>query len=233
MVQKTVSRMRKASPKAPKRGTATASAKPDTPKKRGRPRAYDPDLALTRAMDAFWKDGFAGTSLDELSAATGMNRPSLYGAFGDKRELYIKAYQHYRDRSRAGMVDLLSQGLPLRQLLQRVFDLALDIYFSGEEGPRGCFTVLTAASDAVFDPEIRAMVQSAVREMDRAFAGVFKAAQARGELAGTADPEALATLLTATIHTVAVRARARVPRKDLEVIANGLIDLICGPAPSR
>ncbi len=219
--------------KAPKRGAGTASAKPNAPKKRGRPRAYDPDLALTRAMDVFWKDGFAGTSLDELSAATGMNRPSLYGAFGDKRELYIKAYQHYRDHSRAGMVELLGQGLPLRQLLQRVFDLALDIYFSGEEGPRGCFTVLTAASDAVFDPEIRAMVQSAVREMDRAFAGVFKAAQAKGELAGTADPEALATLLTATIHTVAVRARARVPRKDLENIAQGLIDLICGPAPSR
>jgi TetR/AcrR family transcriptional regulator, copper-responsive repressor len=219
--------------KAPKRGVATASAKSGTAKKRGRPRAYDPDLALTRAMDVFWKDGFAGTSLDELSAATGMNRPSLYGAFGDKRELYIKAYQHYRERSRAGMVDLLNQGLPLRQLLQRVFDLALDLYFSGEEGPRGCFTVLTAASDAVFDPEIRAMVQSAVRGMDRTFADVFKAAQAKGELAGTADPETLASLLTATIHTVAVRARARVPRKELEAIARGLIDLICTPASSR
>jgi AcrR family transcriptional regulator len=208
-----------------------ASAKPDAPKKRGRPRAYDPDLALTRAMDVFWKDGFAGTSLDELSAATGMNRPSLYGAFGDKRELYIKAYQRYRERSRDGMADLLKQDLALRQLLQRVFDLALDIYFSGEDGPRGCFTVLTAASDAVFDPEIRELVQSAVRGMDRAFAAVFKAAQARGELAGTADPEALASLLTATIHTVAVRARARVPRKELETIAKGAIDLICGPAP--
>jgi AcrR family transcriptional regulator len=219
--------------KAPKRGGGAASAKPGAPKKRGRPRAYDPDLALARAMDVFWKDGFAGTSLDELSAATGMNRPSLYGAFGDKRELYIKAYQHYRERSRAGMADLLNQGLPLRQLLQRVFDLALDIYFSGEEGPRGCFTVLTAASDAVFDPEIRAIVQSAVRGMDRTFADVFKAAQAKGEIGAGADPEALASLLTATIHTVAVRARARVARKDLEGIAAGFIDLVCGPARSR
>jgi TetR/AcrR family transcriptional regulator, copper-responsive repressor len=216
----------------PKRGAEAASAVPKTPKKRGRPRAYDPDLALTRAMDVFWKDGFAGTSLDELSAATGMNRPSLYGAFGDKRELYIKAYQHYRDRSRAGTVELLALGLPLRQLLQRLFELALDIYFSGEQGPRGCFTVLTAASDAVFDPEIRTMVQSAVREMDRAFASVFKAAQAKGELAGNADAEALARLLTATIHTVAVRARARVPRKELEALAQGFIDLVCPPAPA-
>ncbi len=219
--------------KAPKLGADSASAKPNATKKRGRPRAYDPDLALTRAMDAFWKDGFAGTSLDELSAATGMNRPSLYGAFGDKRELYIRAYQHYRDRSRASTVELLAQGLPLRQLLQRLFELALDIYFSGEQGPRGCFTVLTAASDAVFDPEIRTMVQSAVREMDRAFTNVFKAAQAKGELAGNADAEALARLLTATIHTVAVRARARVPRTDLETLALGFIDLICPPAPIR
>jgi len=219
--------------KGPKRGADATSAMPTTPKKRGRPRAYDPDLALTRAMDVFWKDGFAGTSLDELSAATGMNRPSLYGAFGDKRELYIKAYQHYRDRARAGTVELLNQGLPLRQLLQRIFELALDIYFSGEQGPRGCFTVLTAASDAVFDPEIRAMVQSAVREMDRAFANLFKAAQAKGELSPDAKPDALASLLTATIHTVAVRSRARVPRKDLEALAQGFIDLICPPAPIR
>jgi len=111
-----------------------------------------------------------------------------------------------------------------------VFELALDIYFSGEQGPRGCFTVLTAASDAVFDPDIRALVQSAMRETDRAFANVFRAAQAKGELAVDATPEALASLLTATIHTVAVRSRAQVPRADLEIIANGLIDLICGPA---
>jgi len=225
--------MRKAPKKAamrPSAGPAEPAPKPPAAKKRGRPRTYDPDVALSRAMDVFWKEGFAGTSLDELSAATGMNRPSLYGAFGDKRDLYIKAYQHYRERSRIGMVELFKQDLPLRQLLHRVFELALDIYFSGEQGPRGCFTVLTAASDAVFDPDIRALVQSAVREMDRAFANVFKAAQARGELSADANPEALASLLTATIHTVAVRSRAQVPRADLEIIANGLIDVICGPA---
>jgi len=61
------------------------------PKRRGRPRAYEPDVALGRALDLFRKQGFAATSLDDLSEATGMNRPSLYGAFGDKRELYIKS----------------------------------------------------------------------------------------------------------------------------------------------
>ena len=65
--------------------------RPVAPKRRGRPRAYEPDVALGKALDLFRTAGFAATSLDDLSAATGMNRPSLYGAFGDKRELYIKS----------------------------------------------------------------------------------------------------------------------------------------------
>ena len=81
------------------------SSSPVPPKRRGRPRAYQPDVALGKALDLFRKDGFAATSLDDLSAATGMNRPSLYGAFGDKRELYIKSYQRYRDDARAAMIE--------------------------------------------------------------------------------------------------------------------------------
>src|SRR5450432_4473261 len=132
-------------------------AKPDmvAPKRRGRPRAYQPEIALGKALDLFRKDGFAATSLDDLSAATGMNRPSLYGAFGDKRELYIKSYERYRADARAAMIDIFRDQLPIRQRLQRIYTAALDIYLSGEAGPRGCFTVMTAASEAVADPVIR------------------------------------------------------------------------------
>src|SRR3977135_1201696 len=82
-----------------------AAANPDgvAPKRRGRPRAYQPEIALGKALDLFRKGGFAATSLDDLSAATGMNRPSLYGAFGDKREFYIKSYARYRADARASM----------------------------------------------------------------------------------------------------------------------------------
>ena len=134
---------------------AANSDAPIAPKRRGRPRAYEPDIALGKALDLFRRDGFAATSLDDLSAATGMNRPSLYGAFGDKRELYIKSYQRYRDDARAAMTDIFRDEAPLRDRLQRIYAIALDIYLSGELGPRGCFTVMTAASEAVADPEIR------------------------------------------------------------------------------
>src|SRR6201996_7454213 len=95
------------------------------PKRRGRPRAYEPDVALGRALDLFRKDGFAATSLDDLSAATGMNRPSLYSAFGDMRELYIKSYARYRTDARAAMVEIFRGELPIRQRLERIYAAAL------------------------------------------------------------------------------------------------------------
>jgi TetR/AcrR family transcriptional regulator, copper-responsive repressor len=205
-------------------------AKPDAiePKRRGRPRAYQPEIALGKALDLFRKDGFAATSLDDLSAATGMNRPSLYGAFGDKRELYIKSYQRYRADARAGMVDIFREQLPIRKRLERIYAAALDIYLSGEAGPRGCFTVMTAASEAVADPDIRKLVLEGFFELDRAFAACFRLAKENGELPDSTDPAVLAQLASATIHTIAIRARAHVPRKELEAIVKGAIEVMLG-----
>src|ERR1700686_2773899 len=198
------------------------------PQRLGRPRAYQPEIALGKALDLFRKGGFAATSLDDLSAATGMNRPSLYGAFGDKRELYIKSYARYRADARAAMLDIFRDELPIRQRLARIYAVALDIYLSGEAGPRGCFTVMTAASEAVADPEIRAMVLEGFSELDKAFAICFRHAKEKGELPEGADPAVLAQLASATIHTIAIRARARVPRGELEAIVRGAIDVMCG-----
>jgi AcrR family transcriptional regulator len=201
------------------------------PKRRGRPRAYEPEIALGKALDLFRTQGFAATSLDDLSEATGMNRPSLYGAFGDKRELYIKSYQRYRDEARASMVEIFRQEMPLRQRLERIFASALNIYLSGETGPRGCFTVVTAASEAVGDPEIRAMVLEGLTDLDKAFASCFRKAKEKGELPEAADPTVLAQLASSTVHSIAIRSRARVSRKDLEAIVTGAIDVMVGAKP--
>lgn len=200
---------------------------PVPPKRRGRPRSYEPEVALGKALDLFRKEGFAATSLDDLSAATGMNRPSLYGAFGDKRELFIKSYQRYREDARTAMAGIFRDELPIRQRLARIYAVALDIYLSGDS-PRGCFTVMTAASEAVSDPAIRAMVLEGFAELDKAFAACFRRAKEKGELPASADPIVLAQIASATIHTVAIRARARTPRKELEAIVNGAIDVMLG-----
>lgn len=199
---------------------------PVAPKRRGRPRAYQPEVALGKALELFRSSGFAATSLDDLSAATGMNRPSLYGAFGDKRELYIKSYRRYREDARAAMQNIFRDQLPIRRRLERIYAVALDIYLSG--GPRGCFTVMTAASEAVADPEIRAMVLEGLAELDKAFAACFRLAKEKGELPEGADPAVLAQVASATVHSIAIRSRTGVPRKELEAIVKGAIDVMVG-----
>src|ERR1700710_2231908 len=129
---------------------------PTAPKRRGRPRAYPPEIALAKALDLFRKDGFAATSLDALSAATGMNRPSLYGAFGDKRALYLTTLERYIAFGLAAMRDALDANLPLRDGLTQLYERSLSIYFDNEGAARGCFLIGTAATEAPNEPEVRA-----------------------------------------------------------------------------
>jgi AcrR family transcriptional regulator len=199
-------------------------------KRRGRPRAYEPEVALGQALDLFRKGGFAATSLDDLSAATGMNRPSLYGAFGDKKALYIRSYGRYREDYSGTMREIFAADLSIQERLHRIYDAALDIYLSGDEGPRGCFTIMTVASEAVADPEIRAMALEAFVALDKMFLRCFRIAVERGELPVTTDLPTLAQLASATIHSIALRARGGVARKELEATVNGAVAIICGSA---
>src|SRR5437773_833616 len=153
----------------------------DEPKKRGRPRAYDPAKALARAAEVFWKAGYAGTSLDDLAAATGMNRPSLYAAFGDKRDLYLRTLEHYRDESRALARATLADDPPLRVLLKRFYDKALELYL--EDGPRGCYSIGTAATVAAVDEGVRAFRADSMRTTDGFLTHQIGKARERGELA--------------------------------------------------
>ena len=202
-------------------------------KARGRPRAYDPAQALRRALATFWDAGYAATSLDELSAATGMNRPSLYGAFGDKKALYLKVLEEYRAFGRAAMAEALAPGLPLRDALRRVYRTAIDIYLSGEAGQRGCFLIGTAATESVGDPEVRAVFAAGLHELDDALAARFRQAVESGEIKSAIEPKLVAKLATAVMHTLSIWARAGEKRATLEVIAEAGVEMICGPARSR
>src|SRR4051794_3491765 len=198
------------------------------PKRRGRPRAYDPQVALARAADVFWKAGYAGTSLDDLVEATGINRPSLYAAFGDKRDLYLKTLEYYRDQSRALARAALADDPPLRVLLKRFYDKALELYLSG--GPRGCYSIGTAATVAAVDDGVRAFLADSMRTTDSFLTHQIEKAKERGEISRDADPAALAYLATATLHTLAIRSRAGLSRKELQGLATAAIDVICGKA---
>jgi len=129
---------------------------------------------------------------------------------------------------REAFAPLLAEAAPLKEKLRRILLAALDLYLSGDDGPRGCFTVLTASSDAIADPEIRGIVAEAIETIDRAFERLFTTARETGELPPKADPRRLARMASATIHTLSVRARARLPRAEIEAIVEDAVLTICG-----
>ncbi|MGE5146618.1 MAG: TetR/AcrR family transcriptional regulator [Candidatus Eiseniibacteriota bacterium] len=199
--------------------------------KRGRPRAYDPAAALEKATLTFWDAGFAATSLDELSAATSMNRPSLYGAFGDKQALYLKALDGYRARARAGMEEALDPRLPLADGLRRVYRAALGMYLPPGKPPRGCFMIGTAVTEAVQDDAVRVSLADGLHEIDRRFEARFLEAREQGELPADADPVALARLASGVLYFLAVRSRAGEPRAALDATAEAGVALLTGGVP--
>jgi TetR/AcrR family transcriptional regulator, copper-responsive repressor len=198
------------------------------PARRGRPRAYDAEAALKQATETFWKTGYAGTSLDSIAAATGMNPPSLYAAFGNKHALYLEALARYWQISLAATREALAEDRPLAEALMLAFEAALSIYFSGKGNARGCFVLGTAIVESVEDAAIRSSVAQGLRKIDADFEARFAAARERGELKPDADPAALAVVASATMHSIAIRARAGARRSELREVARKAVSVICG-----
>lgn len=195
---------------------------------RGRPREYDPERALSLAMEAFWLGGYSGTSLDSLSARTGMNRPSLYSAFGDKRALYLSTLDRYTADAAEAMRESLGFDAPLREGLANLYRQAISFYVPRKNAARGCFLIGTAAVEAMSDKEIRTKLRHALRRFDAVLEERFRYARARGELNRHADPAELAVLASAVLHTLAIRARAGETRAALAAIAETGVRLVCG-----
>lgn len=197
-------------------------------KPRGRPRSFDVDEVLDKARAVFWNLGYAATSLDDLAVATGLNRPSLYAAFGDKRALYMAAMDRSRRETEAALAGALALAAPLRQVLQLIFERTADIYRAGEAGQRGCFMIGTAVTQAVDDAAVRDLLGRFVADTDAAFTARF--VKSAPELAPGVTPEIAGPMASATFHTLAVRARTGVGEAELKAIGRAAVTLICGPA---
>jgi TetR/AcrR family transcriptional regulator, copper-responsive repressor len=210
-------------PSAADRALAAGKQKPplyDAPKadlpRRGRPRAYDPQDALKRARDVFWVKGYAATSLDDIVEATAMNRPSLYAAFGDKEAIYLAALRMQGDLLVKAVAGAVALDMKLKPFLDLFFDRCIESYLAGANGPRGCFLVGTALTEALVREDVGEAVRDAFGQVDTLLEGRFKAARKAGELPKGADPGALAQLVSATMHELAMYARAGTKRPALE-----------------
>ena len=157
-----------------------------------RPRSFDPDEALDLARDVFWEQGFQGTSLDDVTAATGLAKPSLYAAFGDKNALFLKILERYHARIIAGAERILGEGPSAREAVHRWLTGFVP-FCSGVKGKRGCLSVNTAADGVAVQKEVRKHIADFNRKLEELLRNRLRAD--RTQFTAGFDPES-------TAHTI-------------------------------
>lgn len=193
---------------------------------RGRPRQYDAKAALGAALLEFRRRGYTGTSLDHLSEATNMARPSLYAAFGDKRAIYLKAAAQHAEDSIERLNRALFDEPSLAKALDHYFSTLVAIYSEGGDRPLGCPVLSVITGEAAADPVIGAELFAALGRTDARFRDRIAAARDEDQLPHATNIDAVAEMLAAMQHSLAQRARAGTSRPELERIARNSVALI-------
>ncbi|MCX8280735.1 TetR/AcrR family transcriptional regulator [Phyllobacterium sp. 0TCS1.6C] len=183
----------------------------------GRHREFDVEKALEAALCVFWRKGYEGASYADLTEATGVERPALYSAFGNKEALFRKALDRYYER----YLDFIPAALQMptaRSVAAHVLYNAVDLN-TRYPAHRGCLGIngALAGSDEA-EPIRQALIDArAVGEVQ--LRERFERARAEGDLPETARPEALAAFILAVSHGIAVQAKAGFSREMLEAVA--------------
>ena len=184
---------------------------------RGRPRDFDIDQALDRAVDVFWRKGYEGASLTELTNAMGINRPSLYAAFGDKEALFRKALDRY-SRSQAGYINAALDAPTAREAVERLLYRTAE-QMCAREHPAGCLLVQGALAAGDEGESVR---RELATRRDQARAAIFqrlRRAKKEGDLTPRADPSALARYVMTVVNGMAVQGAGGASPKDLRRVA--------------
>jgi AcrR family transcriptional regulator len=170
----------------------------------------------------FMAKGFAAASLDELAEAAGLNRPSLYAAFGDKEQLYIHTLRFYGVKSIEGLDAILAGPGTIEQRLAKVYMAAIDLYTAPPHRP-GCMIVGTAAVEAPTHPKIAAVAAALLTDIEKSLERAFAAST----LGREPTPAARARMAGAIMYAIAVRARIGIKAGELRAFAHSMVPVIC------
>jgi len=185
---------------------------------RGRPRSFDREEALNSALLVFWEKGLSATSLDDLASAMHMNRPSIYNAFGDKESLYRQALEAFGRGLDDGLEAAFAGAPDVRAAVLLFFRQAIDVY-CGDGPARGCLIMCTAPAEASSRPDVAGDLAAVIRRIDdRLTAAIGEAVTAQALPADT-DARLTAKCLQATLHSLALRARAGEAKASLRTFA--------------
>lgn len=201
----------------------------DRAMKVGRKRAFDKEQALDKAMRLFWKNGYSGTSLSDLTTALGINRPSLYAAFGNKEQLFAAALDRYLEHYGGPLHKRLTE--PADALLRdrlRAYLLGVVDFVSGRRSPKGCLFVNSSceSAGAAVPQEIAASLRDRGLADEQTLIKLFKVEQRDGRLAPDANPQDIADYLQSVMYGLSVLARRGKPRAELQAVVEFSVEAL-------
>jgi AcrR family transcriptional regulator len=173
---------------------------------RGRPRAFDRDEALRRAMTVFWARGYEGTTVSDLTAAMGINKPSLYGTFGCKEALFREAIALYDEVEGEAISRALDDEPSARAAIEAVLRTNA-LSYACPEKPNGCMIVLSALLGAPENEEVRRFLTEIRKAGEEAFRARVARGVAEGDVPAGADARTLAAFYTTVLQGLSVQAR--------------------------
>jgi len=194
----------------------------------GRPRGFDEETVVGRALDQFWERGYAATSIRTLADEMGILPGSLHAAFGSKYALFLRSLRGFAEMSSSSVQSLATSDTPLdavRGLLESVLEAA------SEAPGRGCMLGNTAIELLPQDEAARMIVHSGLRSFERAVESGLRAAQRAGEVRKDVDCHSQARLLVTLVQGLHVTARAELTPKNLHDVIDVALDAIATPTP--
>jgi TetR/AcrR family transcriptional regulator, copper-responsive repressor len=203
------------------------TSKRDSTRPPGRPRQFNPEIALDRAVQLFWRMGYAAADTATLASEMGVTKPSMYGTFGSKEQLFLAALQRYADTVGAAQLLAITTSASIRQGVHAFFERAA-LSFSGADGPRGCFHISVAGECAETMPSVEAFLSRTVQAADHAISARFQLAMDEGEIDDSVSPLRRARTMTDLARGLALRGRAGVARAELLKAAEEHAEIVLG-----
>jgi TetR/AcrR family transcriptional repressor of nem operon len=197
-----------------------------------RPREFNADAALNRALDVFWSKGYEATSVDDLCAVTGLSRSSLYATFGSKRDLLLRSVDRYVERRTPDLAAILAQPMPVREAFATLARQFIEQIVSGP-GRRGCFLGNCAAELPRGDRVALARVRQGLAQTEATFRAALMRAVACGELSSDIDIRALARFLTAGFQGLRLIGKVNPDRAVLEDVARTMLQCLDPSAQTK
>lgn len=188
-----------------------------------RTKAFDETEVLTKAMELFWQQGYAATSVQDLITHLGISRASMYDTYGDKKSLYLKAFNHYRETNTHATKAFLSRYDDVKKGLLALFEHAIDDA-ACDQNKKGCFVVNTTTELVPNDPDFSAILQKNKTDFQQIFFEYLAMGQKQGQIKKSTNCTAAATLLFTVYNGLRVVTKIETDKRALQASISLVLD---------